>query len=471
MTIEEAEKYEEQELYDKAYEEYKKMLKNRPNSTELLQRTGHIAEILGKTDEAEQYFSDILNYDKTNTLAYEQLMDLFEESDRYKYYTYRGNLHICQNQLSHAVNDFKKALSKAPDENRANATRFILADIYSKIGKENSAIDEYLRIIDSKDAPEETYLNLSKLYVSQDVLSSAIEILERAIKDGHETSKIKETLAELYLKNNQNDKAVKISSDKLVQLKCLIEEEKFDEAFNKLQEMHNDYKKNPKYLSLVAEFHYVKKDFEKALESVDEFAKFDKNSPLIYQMRALIYEETGDNYKEHFNWAKYNLLRGNKDVALNEYMYALQHKEDDTALLLTIAELSEDMGNKNQANEFYEKLHKYEPNNKKALEKLGLFRESIGDYKMALKYLEELYNIDNRNSILKSLANCYEHTHNKEKALEFYEKYLSSASIQENEITGIKKKIQKLENNKKSYSEAGMEEEGLIDKLIRWFGK
>ena len=173
MTIEEAEKYEEQELYDKAYEEYKKMLKNRPNSTELLQRTGHIAEILGKTDEAEQYFSDILNYDKTNTLAYEQLMDLFEESDRYKYYTYRGNLHICQNQLSHAVNDFKKALSKAPDENRANATRFILADIYSKIGKENSAIDEYLRIIDSKDAPEETYLNLSKLYVSQDVLSSA----------------------------------------------------------------------------------------------------------------------------------------------------------------------------------------------------------------------------------------------------------------------------------------------------------
>ncbi len=471
MTIEEAEKYEEQELYDKAYEEYKKMLKNRPNSTEILQRTGHIAKILGKTDEAEQYFSDILNYDKTNTLAYEQLMDLFEESDRYKYYVYRGNLHICQDQLSHAANDFKKALNKAPDEEKANATRFVLADLYSKMGKENSAIDEYLRIIDYKDAPEETYLNLAKLYVSQDVLPSAIEILERAIKDGHESSKIKETLAELYLKNNQNDKAVEVSSDKLVQLRCLIEAEKFDEALKQIEDMHSDYKKNPKYFSLVAEYYYVKKEFQKALESVDEFAKFDKNSPLIYQMRALIYEETGDEYKEHLNWAKYNLSRDNKDVALNEYMFALQHKEDDTALLLTIAELSEEMGDKNHANEFYERLNKYEPENKKALEKLGLFRESIGDYKMALNYLEKLYNMDKRNSILKSLASCYEHTHNKEKALEFYEKYLSSASIQENEVEGIKKKIQKLENNKKNYSEAGMEEEGLIDKLIRWFGK
>lgn len=55
--------------------------------------------------------------------------------------------------------------------------------------------------------------------------------------------------------------------------------------------MQDRYKKNPKYLSLVAQYYYTEKKFDEALDAVNEFAKFDKNSPLIYQMRALIYEE------------------------------------------------------------------------------------------------------------------------------------------------------------------------------------
>ena len=87
MTIEQAEQFEEQELYDKAYAEYKKLLEKRPNSVELLQRTAHVAKILGLVEDAEKYFSKIVEEDKANVMAYEQLMDLFESSDRYKYYT------------------------------------------------------------------------------------------------------------------------------------------------------------------------------------------------------------------------------------------------------------------------------------------------------------------------------------------------------------------------------------------------
>ncbi len=472
MSIELAEQYEEQEEYEKAYDEYLKLLNARPKSVDLLQRTAHIAKIIGKEEDAEKYFSKILEYEPTNEVAYEQLMDMFINSDKFKYYTYRGNLHLIQQKFEHAAGDFKKALDKAPDEARSNMTRFILAGIYSNIGKDNNAIDEYLRIIDTHDAPEAAYLNLALIYEKQDILSSAAEILERALADGHDTQVIKDTLANVYLKNNQTEQAAKTSSDKMVQLRCLIEDENFDEAKKQIDEMYSDYKKNPKYLTLVAQFYYAQKDFDKAFEYVDEFAKFDKNSPLIYQMRALIYEEKGQDFEEHYNWAKYNQMRGNKDVALNEYMQAYDAKQDDAVMVLTIAELLDEMKDRTHAVEFYEKLVELEPNNKKALERLGEFRESIGDYIMSIDYYEKYYALDKRNSsVIKSLAVCYEKTRQYEKAAEFYNKYLSSSALSEEETFSIKKKIDKLEGKKKDYKEASDGEGGLIDVIMRFFGK
>ena len=472
MSIELAEQYEEQEEYEKAYDEYLKLLNARPKSVDLLQRTAHIAKIIGKEEDAEKYFSKILEYEPTNEVAYEQLMDMFINSDKFKYYTYRGNLHLIQQKFEHAAGDFKKALDKAPDEARSNMTRFILAGIYSNIGKDNNAIDEYLRIIDTHDAPEAAYLNLALIYEKQDILSSAAEILERALADGHDTQVIKDTLANVYLKNNQTEQAAKTSSDKMVQLRCLIEDENFDEAKKQIDEMYSDYKKNPKYLTLVAQFYYTQKDFDKAFEYVDEFAKFDKNSPLIYQMRALIYEEKGQDFEEHYNWAKYNHMRGNKDVALNEYMQAYDAKQDDAVMVLTIAELLDEMKDRTHAVEFYEKLVELEPNNKKALERLGEFRESIGDYIMSIDYYEKYYALDKRNSsVIKSLAVCYEKTRQYEKAAEFYNKYLSSSALSEEETFSIKKKIDKLEGKKKDYKEASDGEGGLIDVIMRFFGK
>lgn len=472
MSIELAEQYEEQEEYEKAYDEYLKLLNARPKSVDLLQRTAHIAKIIGKEDDAEKYFSKILEYEPTNEVAYEQLMDMFINSDKFKYYTYRGNLHLIQQKFEHAAGDFKKALDKAPDEARSNMTRFILAGIYSNIGKDNNAIDEYLRIIETHDAPEAAYLNLALIYEKQDILSSAAEILERALTDGHDSQLVKDTLANVYLKNNQTEQAAKTSSDKMVQLRCLIEDENFDEAKKQIDEMHSDYKKNPKYLTLVAQFYYAQKDFDKAFEYVDEFAKFDKNSPLIYQMRALIYEEKGQDFEGHYNWAKYNQIRGNKDVALNEYMQAYDAKQDDAVMVLTIAELLDEMKDRTHAVEFYEKLAELEPNNKKALERLGEFRESIGDYIMSIDYYEKYYALDKRNSsVIKSLAVCYEKTRQYEKAAEFYNKYLSSSALSEEETFSIKKKIDKLEGKKKDYKEASDSEGGLIDVIMRFFGK
>ncbi|MDD3722661.1 MAG: hypothetical protein PHW92_09275, partial [Lutibacter sp.] len=150
MGLNTAEQLEENEQYDKAYEEYKKLFAQSPKSLELLERLGHIAMILDKKSEATEYFNKILELDATSVLAYEQLMDIYVHTDRYKYYISRGNLHVVQQELSHAINDFKKALDKAETPEEMSSVRFVLATLYEQTGKNHPAIDEYLRILDTQ---------------------------------------------------------------------------------------------------------------------------------------------------------------------------------------------------------------------------------------------------------------------------------------------------------------------------------
>lgn len=468
MSLNIAEQLEENEQYDKAYEEYKKLYSQKPKSLDLLQRLGHLATMLGKKEEATEYYSKILELDATSVLAYEQLMDIYESDNRYKYYVARGNLHIVQQELSHAISDFKKALDKAQAEEEISASRFILANLYEQVGKNHQAIDEYLRILDSEATNELVYLRLAKIYINEDSISSAIEILERAREHGFDTANVNENLAQLYLRNGEPQKARELTQDELVKVKSLLDEEKNDAAFEILEKIKDKYKKNAQYHSLLAQYYFNTKNWDKSLECVGEFDKFEKNSPLSYQMRALIYEEKGNDFDAHINWAKYNLARKDKDVALNEYFSAYQVDDSNTDLVRNIAELIEDMGDRNHAAEFWEKLAKLEPSNKKALEKLAEFRENIGDYRSEAEVLEKLYEIDSKNTMtIKKLAKAYERIRDREKSLEFYKKFVSLSPIND-DYNEAKSKISKLESS--DYAQ-GPEDEGLLGKIMSLFSK
>lgn len=465
MSTDLAEQLEENEQYDKAYEEYKKVYVQRPKSIDILERLGHLATILEKKEEAAEYYNKILELDATNIMAYEQLMDIYFHDDRYKYYICRGNLHIVQHEISHAISDFKKALDKTQTPEEINATRFVLADLYEQVGKNNAAIDEYLRILDTAALNEAIFLKLAKVYLNENSISSAIETLERARENNFDTETIKENLAQLYLKNNQPEKARELTKDALVKVKSLLEEGSNESAFEILSKLKDEYKKTAQYHILLAQYYFNTKNWTKSLEGVNEFAKLEKNSPLTYQMRALIYEEQGNNFDSHINWAKYNLARKDKDVALNEYFSAYQHKDNDADLIKNIAELLDEMGDKHQACEFWERLLKIEPTNKNGLERLADFKEHIGDYRSQAEMLEELYNIDKKNIIIiKKLAKAYEKIKNKDKALEFYNKFVSASPVND-EYEQIKAKIAKLENTSME------EDEGLIGKIMGLFKK
>lgn len=465
MSLQTAEQFEENEQYSQAFEEYKKLYERNPKDLSLLERLGHLSMLLDNKEEAAKYYSEILESDATNVLAYEQLMDIYVTTDKYKYYIYRGNMHAVEHKLEHAINDYKKAINCAQEDKDIISARFVLGTLYEQEGNNVKAIDEYLKVIEHEDTHEEVYIRLANLYVKEDAIPSAIDVLERGRKAGFDKTNLKEQLADLYLKNGNPEKAIEITSDELTKVKCLLDMDKKSEAFEKLQKMEGQYNHIPQFYSLKAQYYYMTKDFDKALECVEEFDKYEKNSPLTYQMRALIYEEKNDDYNSYLNWGKYNLVRGNKDIAINEFLNANQIKDDDINLLNTLAMLLEESGDKNHAMEFYEKISKMDENDKKSLQKLAEFRESIGDYKSQAEYLLKLYHLDKRNATtVRQLGEAYEKLRNKPAAVECYEKYLEIGKGNP-DYSKIQHKLEKLQNTEMQ------EEEGFIDKIMKWFNK
>lgn len=465
MSLQTAEQFEENEQYTQAFEEYKKLYERNPKDLSLLERLGHLSMLLDNKEEAAKYYSEILESDATNVLAYEQLMDIYVSTDKYKYYIYRGNMHTVEHKLEHAINDYKKAINCAQEDKDIISARFVLGTLYEQEGNNVKAIDEYLKVIEHEDTNEEVYIRLANLYVKEDAVPSAIDVLERGRKAGFDKTNLKEQLADLYLKNGNPEKAIEITSDELTKVKCLLDMDKKSEAFEKLQKMEGQYNHIPQFYSLKAQYYYMTKDFDKALECVEEFDKYEKNSPLTYQMRALIYEEKNEDYNSYLNWGKYNLVRGNKDIAINEFLNANQIKDDDINLLNTLAMLLEESGDKNHAMEFYEKISKLDETDKKSLQKLAEFRESIGDYKSQAEYLLKLYHLDKRNSTtVRQLGEAYEKLRNKPAAVECYEKYLEIGKGNP-DYSKIQHKLEKLQNTEMQ------EEEGFIDKIMKWFNK
>ena len=465
MSLQLAEQYEENEQYNLAFEEYKKLYEKNSKDLSLLERLGHLSLLLGNKTEASEYYSRILEFDATNTLAYEQLMDIYVSTDKFKYYVCRGNLHSVEHKLEHAINDYKKAINSAQTDLEMLNARFVLGTLYEQESNNLKAIDEYLKVIEHEDTHEEVYTRLSKLYLKEGAVGSAIDVLERAMKSGFDTTDIKEQLADLYLKNNNPERALEITNDELTRVKCLLDLGKKTEAIEKLNQMEDQYSHIAQYHSLKAQYYYMNGEYDNALQSVENFDNAEKNSPLTYQMRALIYEDKKDDFNAHLNWGKFNIVRGNKDIAINEFLNAYQIKNDNLDLLNTLAVLLEESGDRNHAMEFYERISKLDESDRKSLEKLAEFRESIGDYRMQAEYLLKVYHLDKRNSaVVKKLGEIYEKLHNKQNAIECYEKFLEIGKGSA-DYERIQQKLDKLQNTNMQ------DDTGLLDKIIGWFNK
>lgn len=468
MSLQLAEQFEANEQYEDALREYKKVYEQNPDDIGLMERLGHLSLILDKPEDAAEYYHEILKHDVTNPLAYEQLMSIYENTDRYKYYIYRGNKNSIEGKLDFAINDFKKALSAATENTQIVMTRLTLANIYRQTGHSLKAIDEYNYILEFDDLHEEIFLQLADVYMQDEAYSSAVDALMRAKQKGFDSDKINEGLAAVYLKSGNAEKSIEFTKDELLKIQCMLELGQVEEAYKILQNLPEELKTSPRYFTLQAQYYYSAKDFDKALAYIDEYNKLVPNSPLTYQMRALVYDENGDEFNAHLNWGKYNILRKNTDIAINEFLNAVQIKDNDIDLLFTLAALLTDNGENDHAAEYYAKIIKLDPQNVEALGKLAKYKEGLGDYKGQVAALEKIVEADPKNlNSLKNLARAYEKIKANKKAIEVYNKYLELVKDPV-DYKMAKERLDKLDSLGAGDAEESV---GLLDRIMSLFGK
>ena len=65
----------------------------------------------GETDKAAELYNKILELVPNDEAALGALMDLYQETDRLKYYLARANYNIVNGKMEYGINDCKKALN------------------------------------------------------------------------------------------------------------------------------------------------------------------------------------------------------------------------------------------------------------------------------------------------------------------------------------------------------------------------
>ena len=459
-----ATEFEEKEEFDKAYECLKYAYSMDKTNPEVLQQLAMTAQLMHNSEDAINYWNELMMVHPENPISYTQLLDLYFHDNKYEYYMTRAKLKTLEGRLQQAVSDYKKAISNTSDDKEILNARYLLAQSLELIDKPMQAIDEYLRILD-QEHNENVYGSLAAIYYNHDK-ESAIDILKRALDEYPDNEMFKELLAKIYMETGNYEASLNYATSPLSKAKALLMQEKNDEAMEILKTCSEADKKTPKYLSLMAEYYYNRDEFEDALSCISELEKLDSNNPLVFQMRALVYEKQGMDFEEHFNWGKYYIKKNSFDIALNEYLNAYNTNPKNVEIINELINLYSALDDNIASIEFTERLAELDKTNVAALKKLSVFYSESGYDDRALEYLERLYEINPRDyEVLLSLGKYYEGKKKNQTAKEYYEQFLKYAPSASLDRERIEKKL------RESVQEEDIEEEGFLDKIINFFSK
>ena len=294
-----------------------------------------------KFDVAENLYLQIIEIAPYDEIAHQQLMEIYENTNREKYYLSRANFNIVQQKFEHAINDCKKAIN----ENQESIIAYIkLARLYVSTNKNLKAIDTYTRILDLDEKNIQAYKELAELYVLEGTEESAINVLKQALKyaSNKDAEEINNALAKVFYKLSDYESALEVVLDRNLKIKILIEAEKLNEAeelIKTINEVHLKGDEKAEYLVLSAQFYYTKKEFDKALELVSKYAEIKGNDPVSYQMKALIYDEKGDNFLSSYNWGYCRKAQGKLEEAIIEFNDAHTENPKDKNTIIELANL------------------------------------------------------------------------------------------------------------------------------------
>ena len=346
--------------------------------------------IKGNDEKAIEIYTKIIELAPGDEVALSQLMELYLERDKVMYYITRANVNIVQQKYEHAINDVKKALNL---ESQSIEALRKLGRLYKVTGKNLRAVDEFLKILDIDANQKDAYIELIDLYTKENSPESAIGIAKKAVANFAQDSEFKNILANLYFKSGDYKNALETAEDDFLKAKILLQDEQNDSAkeiLNKLKEDKNMYKESNKeqlaaYYLLEAQYYYNKKEFDEALNYVEKYTDLSLPNALSFQMKALIYEGMGDEFKSSYNWGYCYKVRKRFDEAIVEFTHAHNAKPDDKNTLIELANLYANNGEKFASMEYWKKVYEIDKD-KRAGQILGDFYYEQGDLRLAEYY-------------------------------------------------------------------------------------
>ena len=359
--------------------------------TEKLHEKASQAMMDNKNDLAEELYIKILEINPIDEIAHQQLMEIYENVDKEKYYIARSNWNISQGKIEYAINDCKKALGVNPE---SVISYLKLARLHTSSGKNLQAIDCYTRIIAIDEKAIGAYFELADVYNKEDSATSAIDILLKCEEhcSNKERKLLNDKLAQLYLSIEDYENALSRVEDEFLKVKILIDAQKLDRAseeLNKIDVQKLKKEQKPAYYRLLAELQYSKKDYENALLAVENYVNSSAPDPVSYQMKALIYDEMGDEFKSYYNWGYARKAQGKLEEAIVEFTNAHRINSKDKNTIIELANLLSQTGEKYASIDFWKKDYELDGNSY-AKNILADFYYEQGDYKLAAYYGKEI---------------------------------------------------------------------------------
>lgn len=456
----------DQEQYESAYELLEKSYDKLKNDAEYIEKIALLSKTLEKNEEAAKFWEELIVLNSNSLVAYSELLDIYNETNKYKYYITRAKYKILNDKVSQSIDDYKKAIDVTNNEDEIINARFLRAKSYEHLGKIQSAIDDYYRILEYKDDMA-IYYKLADMYAQTDDKFSAMNVLDKGTKAFPDNPELNEFYANLLMRDGQFDKALEHAVYDFSKAKIYLMKGDNEAALEILNKIDN--KQNANYPALMAEYYFNLKDWENCKKYINEFRELSPENPLVYQMLALVQEENNDDYGYHFYMGRCYSYKQDYEMALAEYLNAHRFDPNRTEAIKEIIKINETLGDNTSLMEFYEKLYRQEPNNTVALKGLGDIYANMYEFRSAIEYYEKLVKTEPDNyEAYKQLGFCHEKNKNNSQAKAAYENYLAKAPLSP-DTEKVKEKLSKM-GNTDSYAET-TEEEGFIDKIMKLFSK
>ncbi|MBN1797067.1 MAG: tetratricopeptide repeat protein [Spirochaetales bacterium] len=199
--------YAEQGLHNEALEQLEKIKKIDPEDYQVLYREGSILMILGRYEEAEHCFKQVLTRDAKDTDSLKALTNVYLKQDKIdKAYEIQNRLweqgqknlgfHLDLAFIWKDKGEFKKALQEVkiylehnPGDGKAE---ILLADLYHRQGNLRNAEETLIRLIKSSVLYEEAYYLLAKVYRELGDHKKAVAVLKEIVEKQGSSEEINE---------------------------------------------------------------------------------------------------------------------------------------------------------------------------------------------------------------------------------------------------------------------------------------